>query len=189
MAKGAEGFSQAGLSSDQSVGESIRPEPRLNAAECKLEKRESRSVAGSEETETETKATKNGPEGVNPAKTSEGRSDARCLEDAVARCAALGCLPEGLEAKDFQTVHEPAGKILVPLEAEDPGAAVDAPAATQGGVATDSPTDAIPDAPEAPEEWQRLRATRPVKNPTRQEYDDHMKTHFPYEVWCEHCKS
>ena len=83
MAEGAEGFSQAGLSGDPSLSESIRPRHRLDVIAITKEGGESRSIAGSRKVET--KVTMGNRRGQSPAKTSEETKGAHCAacEDAL----------------------------------------------------------------------------------------------------------
>ena len=38
-----------------------------------------------------------------------------------------------------------------------------------------------------PNEGRKIKGMKPVQQPTKEEYDDHMRTHIPYRQWCEIC--
>ena len=42
-------------------------------------------------------------------------------------------------------------------------------------------------AAEKEEEARTIKGKRPVRQPTREEYEEHMRTHLPFRKWCPHC--
>ena len=42
-------------------------------------------------------------------------------------------------------------------------------------------------APEESEEGRVIRGQKPVYKPSKEEWDNHMRTHIPYRKWCPHC--
>ena len=40
---------------------------------------------------------------------------------------------------------------------------------------------------EKEEEARTIKGKRPVRQPTREEYEEHMRTHLPFRKWCPHC--
>ena len=37
------------------------------------------------------------------------------------------------------------------------------------------------------EEARYIKGKKPVRQPTKEEYDEHMRTHLPFRKWCPHC--
>ena len=40
---------------------------------------------------------------------------------------------------------------------------------------------------EKEEEARSIRGKKPIRQPSREEYDEHMRTHMPFRKWCPHC--
>jgi hypothetical protein len=40
---------------------------------------------------------------------------------------------------------------------------------------------------EKEEEARNIRGKKPIRQPSQEEYDEHMRTHMPFRKWCPHC--
>ena len=40
---------------------------------------------------------------------------------------------------------------------------------------------------EKEEEARNMRGKKPIRQPSQEEYDEHMRTHMPFRKWCPHC--